>query len=198
MKIVLDFDGTIYSTARRMVDLVKKYHPEAYMGGTWKDVKEYGFKPVINLSEKILQEIFDREDFYIPSYIMEGALEFIEEYQLGGHEVEILTVGTRLNNDHKSMLLEKMGMNIKIFKIETIGTKKMSMDKGSFDANYKGNSIYVDDRLECLKTVKGFTWKFQFSEDGYVLDEDKNVDYVSVTNWDDFERIVSAKERYYE
>lgn len=197
-KIVLDFDGTIYRTAQRIIDLVKIHYPTAYKGGDFKDIREYGFKPVIDLSEEKLQELFNRKDFYIPEYIMEGALEFIEEYQLGGHIVEILTVGTSYNNTNKGLLLNAMGISIKVHGITTIGDYHIPFDKGSYHANYKGYSIYVDDRKECLDTVRGFCDKIQFREDGFVLDEDKTNDYIFSTNWDDLEILINKKIKYFE
>jgi hypothetical protein len=191
-KIVLDFDGTIYSTAQRMIDLVKIHHPEAYKGGNFKDIKEFGFKPVLDLDYYEVQEMFNRKDFYIPEYVMDGALEFIKEYQLGGHIVEILTVGTDFNNVNKALLLEKLGLNIVLTCINTVGDKKISMDKGTYHANYNGITIYVDDRLECLETVQGFTYKVQFCEEGYVLDKDINFRYPYVTNWNDLYDIVEV------
>lgn len=191
MKIVLDFDGTIYSTAKRMIDIVKVHYPESYKGGTFKDIKEYGFKPVLDISDEKVQEMFNRKDFYTPEYIMDGSLEFIEKFQSLGNEVEILTVGKTYNNANKSLLLDSLGISIVLNKIDYIGNKKLNMNKGSYHANYKGYTVYVDDRKECLDTVKGFGTKIQFSEDGYILEEDKNDKYSVVENWDNLEKIVS-------
>ena len=195
-KIVLDFDGTIYSTAQRMIDLVKIHYPNAYKGGDFRDIKEYGFRPVLELSEDKLQELFNRKDFYQVEYFMEGALEFIREYQLGGHTVEILTVGTIYNNANKGLLLDIVGLDIKLFAINTIGDVEVEMDKGSYNANYKGYTIYIDDRKKCLDTVKGFQEKIQFREEGYVLDEDNTNEYNSVTNWDDAEILINKLIKY--
>ena len=195
-KIVLDFDGTFYSTAQRMIDLVKIHYPYAYLGGDFRDIKEHGFSPVIDLDYWTLQALFNRKDFYIPEYVMEGAMEFIEEYQLGGQTIEFLTVGTTYNNANKGLLLDKLGLNVKMTSIDIIGNGLVSMDKGTYYCNYGGYSIYVDDRKECLDTVKGFTDKIQFREEGFVLDEDNTNDYISVTNWDDLEILINKKIKY--
>lgn len=80
-RITLDMDNTIYSTARRIVDLAKIHFPECYNGGTWEDIEGHGFTPVLTLSEDKIQDLFNRKDFYIKDYLMADAIKCIKSLQ---------------------------------------------------------------------------------------------------------------------
>lgn len=186
-KIVLDFDGTVFSTCRRMVDLVKIHYPNSYKGGIWKDVKKHGFSPVLDLCEDKLQDLFNRKDFYSEEYLMDGAIDTIKRLQAEGHTVEMLSVGTSYNNANKALLFERAGLEIALTLITTVGSNNVSFDKGTYTSNKKNGeiSIYVDDRLQCLRTVKDFNYRIQMRECGYVLDSDKDGEFNFVTKWED-------------
>lgn len=192
-KIVLDFDGTIFSTAKRIVDLAKIHYSESYNGGVWGDIKEYGFSPVLSLDEDILQGLFNREDFYKEEYLMDGAIKTIKKLQSKGHTVEVLSVGTVYNNLGKANLLEKVGLEIVLNLVTTVGSNRISFDKGTYFANKKlhEKAIYVDDRLQCLRTVRGFDYKIQMREQNYVLDSDKSNEFEVVTSWEELDRVIN-------
>lgn len=198
-KIVLDFDGCVYSTARRIVDLAKIHYPESYLGGSWRDIRDHGFQPVLNLNEDSLQVLFNRKDFYVESYLMEGAIDTIKEFQTQGHTVEMLSVGTSYNNANKALLFERIGMGLALTLITTVGSNNISFDKGTYTSNRKSGqlAIYVDDRIKCLDTVKDFQFKFQMREDGYVLDSDRTPRYTYATNWKDMKDMINKAIRYY-
>ena len=214
-KIVLDFDGCVFSTAKRIVDLAKIHYPNSYKGGTWKNIKRHGFDPVLDLDEDSLQDLFNRKDFYVEGYLMDGAIDTIKKLQAEGHTVEMLSVGTSYNNANKALLFQKLGMSIVLTLITTVGTNNISFNKGTFTSNKKKNTvdkiismfgstslgkflrskikpletaIYVDDRAQCLKTVNDFDYKIQMREEGYVLDSDRGHGYSYSTNWEDLDR----------
>lgn len=99
----------------------------------------------------------------------------------------MFSVGTPFNDLNKKLLLMNEGLVMNVMTVSTIGSNAVKFNKGSRHSNKLDGeiAIYVDDRIKCLSTVRGYDYLIQMREKGYCQSADKKWYGHIVTNWKD-------------
>lgn len=184
--ITLDFDMTIFDSWTRFLEIAKEHYPETVKIDDVKAIKKHGFAPAIEMTNQQIHDVFQRDDFYIDGYFLDGFDElywFLIEH---GFQINILTVGGAKNNYFKSKLMKDVGYDkLTLWSITFMG-KTVKFDKGQYDAR---GGIFVDDRIACLDSVQNAV-KFRMSYNGASLTEDECLKYPIIYNMHELREII--------
>jgi len=144
--IIIDFDGVIYDSIKRFIDI---YNNEYLDKVDYKTCKTWNFKECKKIQDRQeIFKIFDRDDFYFEDekYFIKDSIRAVN-YLSQKSNVTIATCGTNKSNFNKQSLCEKVFPNCNFIGI----TNSSSFEIGK-DAIF-GDYI-IDDHIKNLETNK--------------------------------------------
>lgn len=140
MKIVIDFDSTIINTSKT---LLNAYNKETGSNLDFNPYHKWDFEGLFPKSyHKRAFELFVDETFYDYVEEMPGAIDRISELSKN-NEIIIATKHHPLRIPNTQKWIDSKFDNVKVEYLD------------SFDKSCLSGDIFIDDRIDCLESVKG-------------------------------------------
>lgn len=189
MNIILDFDGCIVNTIKRIVDMYNQDHNDNV---DWHTVKSWGFKECTKLNNEVLNSYFAQQRFFNEELeFMPYAKEVIKELA-NTHKITVCSMGSENNLKYKEKWLnDNLGVYHKFIGVLESEYK----DKSHIDMS---GCVFIDDSAKNLETSNAsvkicygevFPWNEFFAGESrlyqwhdFVLGEHSVNDWLDVCN----------------
>lgn len=172
-KIVIDLDNTIIDSARMVYEL---YAKDNQINKPYHTNFDWDFNGLINKNDlpKVLSYFIDKR-LYDNFYEFDGSIRIINELAKNND----ICIVTKHHKDRIPLTLEWVRKSFNNVKIAFVPT----FDKGMFNGD-----IFIDDKSECLNSVKN-NFKHIICFGDYKWNEEwKGIRF---TNWSDIERYIN-------